>query len=138
MKKNTKLPVILKGITSVSYAKKALDLGIDGIVVSNHGGRTLDTLPASIEFLPKIAKVINKKIPILFDGGIRRGTDVLKAIALGANAVLIGRPIIYGLATAGALGVAHTLKILKEELEVSMIFTGCKDIQSIDETILVQ
>ncbi|MFW2442394.1 alpha-hydroxy acid oxidase [Aliarcobacter butzleri] len=138
LKNNTKLPVILKGITSVSYAKKALDLGIDGIVVSNHGGRTLDTLPASIEFLPKIAKVINKKIPILFDGGIRRGTDVLKAIALGANAVLIGRPIIYGLATAGALGVAHTLKILKEELEVSMMFTGCKDIQSIDETILVQ
>ncbi|MCG3718140.1 alpha-hydroxy-acid oxidizing protein, partial [Aliarcobacter butzleri] len=90
------------------------------------------------ELLPKIAKVINKKIPILFDGGIRRGTDVLKAMALGANAVLIGRPIIYGLATAGALGVAHTLKILKEELEVSMMFTGCKDIQSIDETILVQ
>ncbi|WP_419673498.1 alpha-hydroxy acid oxidase [Aliarcobacter butzleri] len=131
MKKNTKL-IILKGITSVSY-EKSLDLGIDGIVVSNHGGRTLDTLPASIELLPKIAKVINKKIPILFDGGIRRGTDVLKAIALGANAVLIGRPIIYGLATARALGVAHTLKILKEELEVSMIFTGCKDIQSIDE-----
>lgn len=131
IKKNTKLPVILKGITSVSYAKKAVSLGIDGIIVSNHGGRTIDTLPASIEILPKIAKEINGKIPILFDGGIKRGTDVIKALALGASAVMIGRPIMYGLATAGALGVAHTLKILKEELEVSMIFTGCKDIKEI-------
>jgi 4-hydroxymandelate oxidase len=131
IKNNTKLPVILKGITSVSYAKKALELGLDGIIVSNHGGRTIDTLPASIEILPKIAKEINGKIPILFDGGIKRGTDVIKAIALGASAVMIGRPIMYGLATAGALGVAHTLKILKEELEVSMIFTGCKNIEQI-------
>jgi 4-hydroxymandelate oxidase len=133
IKNNTNLPVILKGITSVSYAKKAIELGIDGIVVSNHGGRTIDTQPASIEILPKIAKAVNGKIPILFDGGIRRGTDIIKAIALGASAVMIGRPIMYGLATAGALGVAHTLKILKEELEVSMIFTGCKDISSINE-----
>jgi 4-hydroxymandelate oxidase len=133
IKNNTNLPVVLKGITSVSYAKKAIELGIDGIVVSNHGGRTIDTQPASIEILPKIAKAVNGKIPILFDGGIRRGTDIIKAIALGASAVMIGRPIMYGLATAGALGVAHTLKILKEELEVSMIFTGCKDISSINE-----
>lgn len=131
IKKNTKLPVILKGITSVSYAQKAIELGIDGIVVSNHGGRTLDSMPSSIEILPKIAKVVAGKIPILFDGGIKRGTDVIKAIALGASAVMIGRPIMYGLATAGALGVAHTLKILKEELEVSMIFTGCKSIEEI-------
>ena len=131
IKRNTKLPVILKGITSVTYAKKAIELGIDGIIVSNHGGRTIDTLPSTIELLPKIAKAVDGKIPILFDGGIRRGTDIIKAIALGASAVMIGRPIMYGLATAGALGVAHTLKILKEELEVSMIFTGCKDINAI-------
>lgn len=131
IKKNSKLPVILKGITSTTYAKKAIELGIDGIIVSNHGGRTLDTLPPTIEILPKIAQIIDGKIPILFDGGIKRGTDIIKAIALGASAVLIGRPIMYGLATAGALGVAHTLKILKEELEVSMIFTGCKDIKSV-------
>jgi 4-hydroxymandelate oxidase len=131
IKKNTKLPVILKGITSTSYAKKAIDFGIDGIIVSNHGGRTIDTLPSTIELLPKIAKAVDGKIPILFDGGIRRGTDIIKAIALGASAVMIGRPIMYGLATAGALGVAHTLKILKEELEVSMIFTGCKSIKDI-------
>ena len=131
IKKNTKLPVILKGITSVTYAKKAIELGIDGIIVSNHGGRTIDTLPSTIELLPKIAKAVENKIPILLDGGIRRGTDIIKAIALGASAVMIGRPIMYGLATAGALGVAHTLKILKEELEVSMIFTGCKDIETI-------
>ena len=138
IKNNTKLPVILKGITNTSYAKKAIDLGIDGIIVSNHGGRTLDTLPSTIEILPKIAKAVDKKIPILFDGGIKRGTDIIKAIALGASAVLIGRPIMYGLATAGALGVAHTLKILKEELEVSMIFTGCKDIEAIKKMTLAK
>lgn len=137
IKQNTKLPVILKGITSVSYAKKAIELGIDGIVVSNHGGRTLDTLPSSIELLPKIAKVVDNKIPILFDGGIRRGTDIVKALALGASAVFIGRPIMYGLATAGALGVAHTLKILKEELEIAMIFTGCKDIESLKKVEII-
>lgn len=131
IKNSTNLPVILKGITSVSYAKKALEIGVDGIIVSNHGGRTLDTLSPSIKVLPKIAKEINKKIPILFDGGIRRGTDIIKAIALGADAVMLGRPIMYGLATAGALGVAHTLKILQEELEVSMIFSGCKNINEI-------
>lgn len=133
IKKNTNLPVVLKGISSISYAKKAIEIGIDGIVVSNHGGRTLDSMLASIEILPKIANAVAGKIPILFDGGIRRGTDVVKALALGASAVMIGRPIIYGLATAGALGVAHTLKILKEELEVSMIFMGCKDIKSLKE-----
>lgn len=138
IKKNTNLPVILKGITSVDYAKKAVSLGIDAIIVSNHGGRTIDTLPASIEILPKIANEIKGKIPILFDGGIKRGTDVIKAISLGASAVMIGRPIMYGLATAGALGVAHTLKILKEELEVSMIFTGCKDIEAIKKMTLVK
>lgn len=123
--------MILKGITSASYAKKAIELGIDGIIVSNHGGRTIDTLPPSIELLSKIAKVVENRIPILLDGGIRRGSDIIKAIALGASAVMIGRPIMYGLATASALGVAHTLKTLKEELEVSMIFTGCKDIEAI-------
>ena len=131
IKQNTKLPVILKGITSASYAKKAIELRIDGIIVSNHGGRTIDTLPSTIELLPKIAKAVENKIPILLVGGIRRGSDIVKAIALGASAVMIGRPIMYGLATAGALGVAHTLKILKEELEVSMIFTGCKNIETI-------
>lgn len=137
IKNSTNLPVILKGITSVSYAKKALEIGVDGIVVSNHGGRTLDTLAPSIKVLPKIAKEINGKIPILFDGGIRRGTDIIKAIALGADAVMIGRPIMYGLATAGALGVAHTLKILKEELEIAMIFTGCKDIESLKKVDII-
>lgn len=137
IKKNTRLPIILKGITSVSYAKKAIEIGVDGIVVSNHGGRTIDTLPASIELLPKIAKVVDKRIPILFDGGIRRGTDIVKAIALGASAVMIGRPIMYALVTAGALGVAHTLKILKEELEVSMIFTGCKNIEEIKKLEII-
>lgn len=131
IKEYSKLPIILKGITSPSYAKKALEIGVDGIVVSNHGGRTLDTLPASIEILPKISDVIKEEIPIIFDGGVRRGTDVIKAIALGASMVMIGRPIMYALATASALGVAHTLKILNEEFEISMILTGCKNIDEI-------
>lgn len=131
IKNSTNLPVILKGINTVGYAHKALEIGIDGIIVSNHGGRTLDTLAPSIKILPKLAKEINGQIPILFDGGIRRGTDIIKAISLGASAVMIGRPLMYGLAIAGALGVAHTLKILKEELEIAMIFAGCKDIENI-------
>ena len=137
IKKNTKIPVILKGITSANYAQKAMKINIDGIVVSNHGGRTLDTLPSSIEILPKISKEVDKKMKIFLDGGIRRGTDVLKAIAVGADAVMIGRPIMYGLATAGALGVAHTLKILQEELEASMLFTGCKNINAIKEIEII-
>jgi len=137
IKKNTKLPVILKGITSIAYAEKALHLNIDGIIVSNHGGRTLDTLPSTIEILPKISKAVDKKMKVFLDGGIRRGSDILKAIALGADAVMIGRPIMYGLATAGALGVAHTLKILQEELEASMVFTGCKDIEKIKKLNII-
>jgi len=136
IRKNTKLPLILKGITHPTYAKKAIEMGIDGIVVSNHGGRVLDTLVPSIEILPRIVEVVNKRIPILIDGGITRGTDVLKAIALGASAVMIGKPIMYGLATAGALGVAHSLKILKDEFEIAMALTGCKTLEDINKDIL--
>lgn len=136
IKANTKLPVILKGITSPAYAKKALELGLDGIIVSNHGGRTLDTLAPTMEILPKIAEAVDGKIPILLDGGIRRGTDILKALACGASAVLVGRPIMFALATSGALGVAHILKILRDELEISMALTGCKTLDKITKEIL--
>ncbi|MGB7403172.1 MAG: alpha-hydroxy acid oxidase [Arcobacter sp.] len=136
IKENTKLPVILKGITHPSYAKKALELGIDGIIVSNHGGRTLDTLVPTIDILPKIVEAVDGKIPVLLDGGIRRGTDIIKALAFGASAVLIGRPIMFALATSGALGVAHILKILRDELEISMALTGCKTLKNITKEIL--
>ena len=136
IKANTKLPVILKGITSPSYARKAVELGLDGIIVSNHGGRTLDTLPPTIEILPKIIEVVDGEIPVLLDGGIRRGTDIIKALAYGASAVLIGRPIMFALATSGALGVAHILKILRDELEISMALTGCKTLKNITKDVL--
>ncbi|MDB6136682.1 MAG: glcD3 [Verrucomicrobiales bacterium] len=125
LRSKTKLPVILKGILSPDDAALALKHGCAGIVVSNHGGRTLDTLPPAIEMLPEIADRVAGSMPILLDGGIRRGTDVFKAIALGAQAVLVGRPCIFGLAVAGAVGVAHVLNILRAEFEVAMALAGC-------------
>jgi 4-hydroxymandelate oxidase len=134
----TKLPVILKGILSPDDASMAINHGLAGIVVSNHGGRTLDTLPATIQVLPRIAEKVAGRIPVLLDGGIRRGTDVLKAIALGANAVLVGRPYIYGLSVAGPVGVAHVLNILRSEFEVAMGLTGCATVAQIDRSVLWQ
>lgn len=122
----TTLPIVLKGILSPDDAELAIDLGVDGIGVSNHGGRTLDTLPATIDVLPEIAGVVDGRVPLLLDGGIRRGTDVLKALSLGASAVLVGRPIVYGLAVAGALGVSHVLRLLRDEFEIAMALTGCR------------
>jgi 4-hydroxymandelate oxidase len=132
----TSLPVIVKGILDPADALLAIQHGASGIVVSNHGGRVLDTLPASIDALPAIAKAIDGRVPLLLDGGIRRGSDVFKAMALGASAVLIGRPYIHALATAGALGVAHVLRTLREELEVCMALSGCVTLDDIDESRL--
>lgn len=131
LQQQTDLPIILKGILSPDDALKAVDIGIAGIVVSNHGGRTLDCVPAAIEVLPYIREVVGKDYPLLLDGGIERGTDVFKALALGANAVLIGRPQVYALAVGGALGVGHMLRILREELEVAMALAGTPTIDSI-------
>ena len=125
------LPVVLKGITHPDDAVLAQDHGASGIVVSNHGGRTLDTLPATAKLLPRIRQAVGADYTVLVDGGIRRGTDVFKAIALGANAVLLGRPYAYGLANAGARGVAHVLKVLRDEFEAAMVLTGCSHIKNI-------
>lgn len=124
LKSQTKLPIILKGILRGSDAVKAIDYGVDGIIVSNHGGRQLDGVCSSIEALPLIVKQVQSRIPILMDGGIRRGLDVLKALALGCDGVLLGRPIIWGLATAGQEGVVRVLQILQRELRESMILCG--------------
>jgi 4-hydroxymandelate oxidase len=131
LKSQTPLPVLAKGIVSASDALRAVDAGLDGLIVSNHGGRVLDTLPATVDALPAIAQAVAGRLPVLLDGGVRRGTDVFKAIALGASAVLIGRPYVHALATAGALGVAHVLKTLKEELEVTMALCGCAQLADI-------
>lgn len=126
LQSRTRLPIFVKGILNPEDAVIAADQGVAGIVVSNHGGRTLDTLPTSIEALPRIAERLEKRIPLLLDGGIRRGTDVFKALALGASAVMIGRPYVHGLAAAGAIGVAHVLKILRTELELTMLLAGTR------------
>jgi len=131
-----KVPVLLKGILNPDDAEKAINIGASGIIVSNHSGRNLDTVPATIEILPRIVERVNKRIPILMDGGIRRGTDVLKAIALGANAVLVGKPICFGLASGGAEGVAKTLEILRAEFEMAMALTGRATIASIDQSLI--
>jgi 4-hydroxymandelate oxidase len=124
LKSQTSLPIVLKGILDPEDAALALSVGVDGLVVSNHGGRTLDTLPASLSVLPAIVDQISGAIPVLLDSGIRRGSDVLKALQLGASAVLVGRGYVHALAVAGALGVAHALKILQDELEATMALCG--------------
>ena len=121
----TQLPVLLKGVLHPDDARQAAALGVAALVVSNHGGRTLDTAPATAHALAHIADAVQGALPLLVDGGIRRGTDVLKALALGASAVLIGRPALWGLAHAGAMGVAHVLRLLRDELEIAMALTGC-------------
>lgn len=131
LRAQTRLPILLKGILSAADAEQALAAGVDGLIVSNHGGRTLDGLPATIEALPEVAAAVQGRVPVLLDGGIRRGTDILKALALGADAVLVGRPCIFALAAAGAVGVAHVLQLLRAELEVAMALTGCADLASI-------
>ncbi|NYT35666.1 alpha-hydroxy-acid oxidizing protein [Allopusillimonas soli] len=129
-------PLWLKGIMDPDDAKRAAGLGLDGLIVSNHGGRCLDTLPATIEALPAIASAVGNSLPILMDGGIRRGTDILKAIALGARAVLIGRPVLHALATAGAPAVAHLIQMLRGELEVAMALTGCRCLDDIGPDVI--
>lgn len=132
----TKLPIIIKGITHPDDAKLAKKLKLHGIIVSNHGGRTLDTVAPTAELLPGIVRAVKGSMPVIVDGGIRRGTDILKAIALGASAVLVGRPLIYALACEGVYGVAHAVKLLRDEFEIAMALCGCKTIKDIDETIL--
>ncbi|XVF74275.1 hypothetical protein PTKIN_Ptkin13bG0097100 [Pterospermum kingtungense] len=112
-------------------AIKAVEVGVDGIVVSNHGARQLDYAPASISVLEEVVQVIKRKVPVLFDGGIRRGTDVFEALALGAQAVLIGRPVVYGLAAKGEYGVRRVVQILKDELELTMALSGCPTLKDI-------
>lgn len=108
---------------------------MDGVIVSNHGGRTLDGLPAIIDALPEVAAAVQGRVPFLLDGGIRRGSDILKALALGADAVLVG-PYVFALAAEGAVGVAHVLQLLRAELEVTMALTGCADLASIGPDVI--
>lgn len=132
----TKLPVLLKGILNPEDADRAAQAGVAGILVSNHGARNLDTAPATIDALPLVVAKVAGRVPVLVDGGIRRGTDILKALALGANAVLIGRPYLFGLAAQGAPGVTRVVNILRRELEMAMALTGRTNIASIDASVI--
>ncbi len=132
----TKLPVLLKGICRADDAKRSLQHGVAGLVVSNHGARQMDSAPATIEVLPEIAEAIGGKIPVLLDGGIRRGLDILKALALGATAVQIGRPVLWGLASGGEQGVRKVLEMMRQELDLAMALAGCPYVKSITRDLV--
>jgi lactate 2-monooxygenase len=136
LREHTKLPVLLKGVLHVEDAQKAIDFGMNGLIVSNHGGRQLDGSIATIDALPGIAGVVQKRIPVLFDSGIRGGADAFKALALGATAVCVGRPYVYGLALAGEKGVYSVLRNLMSDFELSMGLAGCKNISEINRDCL--
>jgi isopentenyl diphosphate isomerase/L-lactate dehydrogenase-like FMN-dependent dehydrogenase len=132
----TSLPILVKGILSAEDALIALEHGVSGIVVSNHGGRQLDGTLTGIEALPEVVEAVAGRCEVYVDGGIRRGTDILKALALGARAVLVGRPVLWGLAVEGAQGVQHVLEILQAELKLAMQLAGCLMLTSIDPSLV--
>jgi len=138
LRAQTALPLIVKGITAPDDALRALDVGANGIIVSNHGGRVLESQPGTFEQLPRIAKTLSGQATLLVDGGIQSGSAIVKALALGANAVLVGRPMVHALAVAGALGVAHLLHILRAELESTMVLTGCPTLEHIGPHVLFE
>ncbi len=132
----TSMPLVLKGILTAEDACLAVEHGIPAVIVSNHGGRQLDGVPATIDVLPEIVEAVDGRAEVLLDGGIRRGTDVLKALALGARAVLIGRPYLWGLAVAGEAGVLRVLDLLKAELETAMALAGCASVGTIERSLV--
>src|SRR5262245_29356214 len=125
LRRTTRLKIVLKGVMHPADARLAVEAGIDALVVSNHGGRQLDTVPAAIELLPAIRDAVSGRVPLLIDGGIRRGTDIVKALALGASAVAIGRPVFWGLVVAGEEGVTQVLEMLRSELVRALTLCGC-------------
>ena len=132
----TKLPVLLKGILTAEDARLALEYGAAGMIVSNHGGRQLDGVVASMEALPEVVEAVAGRCEVYVDGGVRRGTDVLKALACGARAVLLGRPILWGLAVNGEVGVHHVLQLLRAELELAMALAGCPTLGGITRSLV--
>ncbi|XP_025057971.1 hydroxyacid oxidase 1 isoform X2 [Alligator sinensis] len=132
----TSLPIVAKGILRADDAKEAVKHGVNGILVSNHGARQLDGVPATIDVLPEIVEAVVGKVEVFLDGGVRKGTDILKALALGAKAVFIGRPIIWGLVYQGEEGAKEVLQMLKEELHLAMALSGCRSVKEIDRTLV--
>lgn len=133
----TTLPILVKGLVLGDDARRTLDEGVDGLIVSNHGGRVLDGLPSAVELIQSVAEATQGRMPLLLDGGVRHGTDVVKALALGATAVLVGRPQMHALAVAGMPGVAHMIHLLRTELEAAMAQLGCPSIDLLTQERLV-
>jgi lactate 2-monooxygenase len=137
LRERTKLPIVLKGIVHPDDARRAVEAGMDGIVVSNHGGRQVDGSIGTLDALPGVAEAIDGQIPVLLDSGVRGGADVFKALALGASAVLIGRPYVYGLAVAGEPGVREVLSNFMADFDLTMGLAGCGSVEGIDRETLV-
>ncbi len=132
----SKLPLIIKGIVRADDARRAVEMGVRGLIVSNHGGRQLDTSPATIDALPHVVRAVSGKVEVLVDGGVRRGIDVVKALALGARAVLVGRPVLWGLAVDGEAGVERVLEILRAELGNALGLCGYSSVADVDASLL--
>lgn len=128
--------LVLKGVMRGDECRMLVDLGVDGLIVSNHGGRTLDGVPATIDILPEVIEAVGGSVEVFVDGGIRRGTDVVKALALGARACLIGRPYLFGLAIGGQAGVERVLEVLRAEIEQTMALVGCATVGDIDQSLV--
>ena len=136
LRTRTRLPIILKGIVRGDDAARAVDYGVAGIVVSNHGGRQLDTAIPTIQALPEVVEAVAGRAEVLIDGGVRRGTDAIKALALGARAVLVGRPVVWGLAAGGEAGVRRVLDLLRAEIDLAMALCGCPTIADISRDLV--
>ncbi len=129
-------PIVVKGVLTSEDARRAVDHGAAAVVVSNHGGRQLDGAPATLQVLPEVVKAVGNQVEVLMDGGVRRGTDIVKAVCLGARAVLIGRAYAYGLAAAGRAGVARALQILRDDVERTLRLLGCPSVDALDSSYL--
>ena len=138
IQQTTDLPLILKGVLDGEMAKKAIERGVKGIQVSNHGGRQLDGVQAALDALPDVVDAVDGRAPVIMDSGIRRGSDVFKAVALGANAVALGRPVLYGLALGGSTGVKSVYDRIAAELTRSMLIAGVGSIKEINRDFLVE
>lgn len=136
IKSFTGLPVVVKGILRPDDADKFIRAGADAIQVSNHGGRQIDGVPASMTALPAIAKVVNNRVPIILDGGVRRGIDVVRALAMGADAVAVGRPVLYGLGLGGAQGVQSVLEFLEQDLKTAMLLSGAAKLSDLNPSYI--